>query len=109
MSTLPPNQLPSSMRSGGVRKVCEIEFVVATDHLKLKNRHWYNRGQKYYRAEYEVRAIIGAGLSFQIWGKDGLLSKTHEEIEVMWQPIEGRAGPQPWGPDSIAAGGVYRY
>ncbi|KXT18312.1 hypothetical protein AC579_958 [Pseudocercospora musae] len=91
MSSLPPNQLPHSLKRGGCKSVCQIEFVVAKDHLKLKNRHWYNTKPKYYRAEYEVRALVGTGLRFQIWGKDGLLSKDHEEIEVRWQPVEGTA------------------
>ncbi|USW48993.1 hypothetical protein Slin15195_G023120 [Septoria linicola] len=107
MSSLPSHQLPSSMRRGGVKKVCQIEFVVAPDHLKPKNRHWYNRGKKYYRAEYEVRAIIAAGLSFQIWGQDGLLSKSHDEIEVQWQPVDGKAPPPPR--HSVAPDGLYRY
>lgn len=89
MSTLPTYQLPSNLRQGGAKKVCHVQFDVSPGHMKLKNRHWYNLGSKYYRAEYEVRAIMGTGLRFQVWGKDGLLSKDHEEIQVSWQPVDG--------------------
>ena len=67
--------------------MCQIEFVLDQNDLKLKNRHWYQFRPKYYRAEYEVRAIIGTGLKFQIWGRNGLKSKDHDEIEVLWQPV----------------------
>ncbi|KXT02455.1 hypothetical protein AC578_7826 [Pseudocercospora eumusae] len=110
MSTLPPNQLPHSMKRGGCKSVCQIEFVVAKDHLKLKNRHWYNTKPKYYRAEYEVRALVGTGLHFQIWGKDGILSKDHEEIQVKWQPVEGTAAAMRQSRLAQARGdGIYRF
>lgn len=108
MSMLPSNLLPHSMKGGGVKTVCEIEFVVAKDHLKLKNRHWYNTKPKYFRAEYEVRAIVGAGLHFQIWGKDGLLSKDHDQIDVKWQPVEGTAAATHQGGKVAPAPGMYR-
>lgn len=108
MSTLPARQLPTSINKGGVRKVCEIEFQLAKDLLKLKNRHWYNRGAKYWRAEYEVRAIIGTGLKFQIWGRGGLLSKSHDEIAVNWQPVDGKPAPRSFRPDN-SGDGLYRH
>jgi hypothetical protein len=73
--------------------VCQIEYVVPKQYLTLMRGKWYHKFSskpKYYRARYEVRAIIGAGLSFQIWGDDGLMSKSHDEIEVMWQPVDGK-------------------
>ena len=48
----------------------------------------YNRGPQYHRAEFDVKIIIGAAdLKFQLWGKNGQLSKDHEEIEVLWDRL----------------------
>lgn len=93
MSKLPANQLPSSMRGEGASEVCAVEVVLNHGDMKRKNRHWYNLGKEYNRAEFEVRMLIGAGLRFEIWSKDGLRSKTHDEIEVEWESADGKTGP----------------
>jgi hypothetical protein len=66
----------------------------------------YNRGPQYFRAEFDVKIIIGAAdLKFQLWGKNGQLSKDHEEIEVLWDPP-----PQPLaGSGALAEDGYGMY
>jgi hypothetical protein len=66
----------------------------------------YNRGPQYHRAEFDVKIIIGAAdLKFQLWGKNGQLSKDHEEIEVLWDPP-----PQPpAGSGTLAEDGYGMY
>ena len=48
----------------------------------------YNRKQRYYRAEFNVRVLIlAASLRFEIVGKDGTtVSIKSDEIEVKWMP-----------------------
>ena len=47
----------------------------------------YNFSPQYHRAEFDVKVIIGAAdLKFQLWGRNGQMSKDHEDIEVMWNP-----------------------
>ncbi len=61
--------------------------------MKRKNRHWYNLGQEYNRAEFEVRILVGAGLTFEIWSKDGIRSQQHNEIHVDWESAEDNMRP----------------
>lgn len=42
---------------------------------------------QYFRAEFDVKILIGpADMKFQIFDKDGQISKDHEDIEVQWDP-----------------------
>lgn len=104
MSSLPANQLPRSLKKDGARAVCAVESILKQQDLKLKNRHWYNTKQRYYRAEFNVRVLIlAASLKFEIVGKDGkfflikkdrrantdlnagtTVSTKSDEIEVKW-------------------------
>ena len=88
MSTLPRNQLPRSLDQDGVQILCEVESnlrdkAVAT---KLKNRHWWNRGEKYIRVQFDINVIIGAAdLKFQLQSKDRqILSVGDNAIRVDW-------------------------
>ena len=53
-----------------------------------------------------MKVLIGpADLKFQIWGKAGLLSKDHEEIEVQWNPPDTRGQSMAIAEDF----GMYKY
>src|SRR5436190_4922852 len=99
MSTLPAHQLPRSMTRGGAKLVCAVESVLGDVELKLKNRHWYNTGEMYLRAKFDVKVILGAAdLKFQLWSKGGrIISKDHDTISVKWDP------PQEFVADTSAA------
>ena len=85
MSTLPVAELPRSLKKEGAKSVCAVESVLSHRDMKKKNRHWYNRGPEYYRAEFDMRVIIGAAdLKFEMLGKDGVVSKPHSEVQVQW-------------------------
>jgi hypothetical protein len=64
--------------------------------MKLKNRHWWQIGRtRYKRADFTLKVLIGAAdLKFQIWGKNALLSKDHDDIIVQWDPPRGGTGAQ---------------
>jgi hypothetical protein len=56
--------------------------------MKLKNRHWYSSGRKYWRFRFDVKVLLGAAdLKFVLLTKDKrVISKDHETIKVVWQP-----------------------
>ena len=56
--------------------------------MKLKNRHWYNRGEKFWRFKFDIKVVIGAAdLKFQLLTKDKrVINEDHDSIEVTWQP-----------------------
>ena len=55
--------------------------------MKLKNRHWYNTGQKYWRFRFDIKAVVGAAdLRFVMLTKDKkVISSDHNAIEIVWQ------------------------
>ncbi len=55
--------------------------------MKVKNRHWYNRGNEYVRAKFNIKVILGAAdIKFQLQTKDEkVFSNTHDTIEVKWE------------------------
>ena len=89
MSTMPSDQLPSSLNQDGVSRLCDVESVLKDKgvDMKLKNRHWYNRGEKYLRAKFDIKVILGAAdLKFQLQSKTkNILSKDHDAIQVKWE------------------------
>lgn len=91
-SSLPPKDLPPSMHRDGWRAVCQVEAGLNTRDMKLKNRHWYNCKPKYWLADFDVKVIVGsADLRFEMSGKDGVISKTHEQIAVQWAAVAQQA------------------
>jgi hypothetical protein len=95
MSTLPAAELPRSLKKEGAKSVCAVESVLSHRDMKKKNRHWYSRGPEYYRAEFDMRVIIGAAdLKFEMLGKDGVVNKPHSEVQVQWATATKEAKPQ---------------
>jgi len=89
MSTLPAEHLPSNINQDGVEKICTVHSVLkeSVGDAKLKNRHWYNRGEKYLRLRFNIKVILGAAdIRFQLHSKDGqILSGEHNAIQVKWE------------------------
>lgn len=88
MSLAPSEQLPRSMKQDGAKLLCDVESVLNDVEMKLKNRHWYNRGDRYLQANFDVKVILGAAdLKFQLWSKGGrICSRDHDTIDVKWDP-----------------------
>ena len=52
--------------------------------FKLKNRHWWNSGQKYHRIDFVIKVALGpADLRFELWHNGVKLSKDNP-IKVEW-------------------------
>lgn len=89
MSNVPREQLPRSLDQDGAKRLCDVESILKDKGLdmKVKNRHWYNRGDKYLRAKFNIKVILGAAdLKFQLQTKDRkILSNDHENIDVKWE------------------------
>jgi hypothetical protein len=95
MSSLPVSELPRSLKKEGAKSVCAVESVLSYRDMKKKNRHWYNFGPEYYRAEFDMKVIIGAAdLKFEMLGKDGVVSRPHSEVQVQWAAATREARPE---------------
>jgi hypothetical protein len=106
MSTLPVSELPRSIKKEGSRAVCAVESLLSDRDMKKKNRHWYNLGPPYHRAEFDMKVIIGAAdLKFEMVGKDGVASRPHDEVAVQWANAT-EVSPQEEAEEIF--GGVYR-
>ncbi|CAI7625480.1 unnamed protein product [Penicillium manginii] len=88
MSSLPPEQLPQSLRQKGAHSVCHLDIITEGVDRKLKNRHWYSMKPTFWRTVFDVKVVVGpADLSFQLWSKDKRIRSTsHEPIAVKWMP-----------------------
>lgn len=50
-------RLPTNLEQDGANILCSVESVLKDKGLdmKVKNRHWYNLGEKYVRARFDVK------------------------------------------------------
>ncbi|KAK4982639.1 hypothetical protein LTR50_007651 [Elasticomyces elasticus] len=106
MSRMPARDLPRSLKHEGAKVVCKIETELDPCDLRPKNDKWYHLRREYTLAEFDMKMLVGPGLRFEIWGKQGRKSKAHDEIEVEWQPANDD-GPEP-APDMQNEFGMYR-
>ena len=58
------------MRCIDCKKLCNVQSdfsAVALESFKLKNRHFWNFREKYYRADYFIKVVIGpADINFEL-------------------------------------------
>lgn len=92
MSTVAREQLPRSLNQDGAKRLCDVESVLKDKgvEMKLKNRHWYNRGNEYVRVKFNIKVILGAAdIRFQLQTKDRkVFSNNHDTIEVKWEALK---------------------
>lgn len=90
MSTEPRERLPTSLDQDGAKVLCGVESMLKDKgvDMKLKNRHWYNKGEKYLRVRFDIRVILGAAdLKFQLQSKNKVvLNNDYDAIQVRWDP-----------------------
>jgi hypothetical protein len=113
--------LPSLNTTNTQRIACQTLCDITSDFsslplttFKLKNRHWWNSGQKYHRINYVIKVALGpADIRFELWHNGQKLSKD-SPIKVEWHAAEAPPeesvnngfyqSSQQWQPD--ASGGV---
>lgn len=84
MSTLPAGMLPTSLNKPGAKRLCQVKSRLPAD-MKLKNSKWYKRSDAYFKAEFDVKVLIGAAdLRFQTLDRRGVLNQDHGAIDVDW-------------------------
>ena len=90
MCGLPRKDLPTNFSQGEVSRLCDLHSSLSKDvDMKEKNCHWYNRGKRYMRVNFNIRVVLGpADVKFRMESKGRvILSEEHEVIEVVWQPL----------------------
>ena len=91
MCGLPREQLPTNIGQGEVSRLCDISSSLKGKDvdMKVKNRHWYNRGERYMRVNFNIRVILGpADVKFRMESKErDVLSEDHDSIQVFWEPV----------------------
>lgn len=108
MSQFPSNKLPASLDQDGVIRLCDVLSVLQERSLqaKMKNRHWYSRGEKYLRYKFDIKVILGpADIKFQLQTKDEkVFSSDHDTIQVKWERAKQISPGNPLGNASIYLG-----
>jgi hypothetical protein len=108
----PPLNTTNTKRIG-CQTLCEItsDFSsLALTSFKLKNRHWWNAGQKYHRINYVIKVSLGpADIRFELWHNGQKLNKDNT-IKVEWHAAQAPPEPplkngfypssQQWQPDA---------
>ena len=89
MSAVNRENLPTSLGQGGATRLCTITSILRDQgvDMKVKNKHWYSRGQRYLSANFGLKVVVGAAdIKFQLVTKDGrVFSNEHKEIEIKWE------------------------
>lgn len=68
ISTALRDRLPQDLTSDNVRTLCIVEADLRHIERITKNGHWWQLGQKYELAEFDLRLVAGsADLRFQLW------------------------------------------
>ncbi|KAK5125179.1 hypothetical protein LTR85_000855 [Meristemomyces frigidus] len=102
MSSLPVERLPVLSTDSGCKHVVTVDYKLTNNDMKLKNRQMWRLKKKYWRAEFFFVTIIGpADFRFQIEGKNGVLSSSHESLKVEFvdssdEPLSATVSPRAW-------------
>jgi hypothetical protein len=82
-----PHQNQSLQILPDCRKLCDLTSDLSSIPLslcKLKNRHWWQPGEKYHRIEEVIKVILGpADISFELWYAGQKVSDDNS-IKVEW-------------------------
>ncbi|KAG8532511.1 uncharacterized protein KY384_002388 [Bacidia gigantensis] len=92
MSSLPRDQLPTNVSQYGSKGLCSVSASLKDTNViwKAKNKHFWNRGKKHWKIEFDIKVVLGAAdLQFVFMTKDKqVISKGHDAIKVVWQPVK---------------------
>lgn len=79
------DRLPTNLTATTVRTLCIVEADLRFIDRVAKNAHWWQFGQKYELAEFDLRLIAGAAdLKFQLWNNGRLVTGHNERVAVDW-------------------------
>lgn len=85
LSTEKRDRLPTDLTSKMVKTLCIVEADLRFIDRITKNGHWWQFGQKYELAEFDLRLIAGsADLKFQLWNHGKLITGQNESVAVDW-------------------------
>ncbi|RDW63374.1 hypothetical protein BP6252_10919 [Coleophoma cylindrospora] len=91
--------LPRSMKQPGATRLCKIQSdlkEVLDKELKLKNKHFWQGGQRYHLAAFTIRVTIApADLKFELWFKGKKYNRSHDPVTVEWDPVGASVKPKP--------------
>jgi hypothetical protein len=94
MSTVPREQLPSSIARNGVKHLCIIEAKLDRVSKTVCNHHWWNLGTRYELAMFDVKLIPGsADLKFHLLNNNRLINDEQDSVEVTWEAATNRFSP----------------
>ncbi|KAL2068019.1 hypothetical protein VTL71DRAFT_16117 [Oculimacula yallundae] len=97
VSHLEKDLLPYTMNQN-CSALCDVQsdFTrVELSNFKLKNRHFWNMGAKYYRVSYLIKVALGpADIKFELWFNGQKLSKD-DPIRVEWHAAPAPVLPPP--------------
>lgn len=82
-----------------------VNFKLTENDMKLKNRQMWKLKKKYWRADFMFVTKLGpADLTFEILGKNGLLSTDHNSLQAEFlDPSEAKSSKQyPLKPEFVA-------
>jgi hypothetical protein len=95
MSTVPREQLPSSIARDSVKNLCIIEAKLDNVSKTVRNHHWWNLGTRYELAVFDVRLIPGsADLKFQLLNNNRLINDEQDSVEVTWEAATNKSSPE---------------
>lgn len=87
--SLKDGELPRSMAErDGAREVCKVLVDLAKVHTEVRNHHWWNMGERYELARFEIILTPGpANLKVELLSGEQLVNKEEKPVElhVEWQ------------------------
>jgi hypothetical protein len=101
MSSYPPHELPYRTTDAGCKEVVLVKYKLTGGDMKLKNRQFWKMKKKYWKADFQFVVKIGpADLRFQILGKNGVLSSSHDNLQVEFMDPSDQKNGRPEGPST---------
>jgi hypothetical protein len=100
-------KLPVLSTDAGCREIVSVTYRLTGDDMKLKNRQFCKLKKKSWKAEFRFVVKIGpADLKFQILGKTGVLSTSHDDLKAEFlDPFDAKNKQRPRLRSNYASGG----
>jgi hypothetical protein len=107
MSSHPAGKLPALSTDAGCKEIVSVTYRLTGNDMKLKNRQFWKLRKKYWKAEFRFVVKIGpADLRFQILGKNGVLSTSHDDLRAEFIGPSDAKVKRPELPPRLASAGT---